>query len=320
MAKIDILMATYNGGKFLPGQLESILRQTFTDWRLLIRDDGSTDNTAQLLEQYQEKYPDRIQLIRDEKGNLGPLGNFNLLMETSDADYCAFSDQDDLWKPEKLEHAFQRICQLEMETGGGDVPLMVFADREIVDAEGNLLVPSYWRQMKQHPKDFPDVISHFPMCIAAGSTMLINRALRSMSLPIPTSARMHDTWIELVAAAFGKRAFLDEVALSYRRHAANVSGSENSLTSSRNLFARMLRLARNLRIQRNVYRIYFEQAEAFLERFGDKLDPQTRKRAEDFVQLRQSGVAQRAYRIITEKLAPVGWERKLTFILLTSSR
>ena len=318
MAKIDVLMATYNGGEYLREQIESILNQTFTDWRLVIRDDGSNDDvTLKVINEYVDVNPNKIVLLDDGRGNLGPLGNFNALLEYSDAEFFNFSDQDDIWKSNKLELAYDKMSKMVTEYGQ-DIPLLVFADREVVDSNKNILVESYWNTQGQHPKDISDLLTVMSMCVAAGSTMLMNRSLRSACLPIPDAARMHDTWIELVAMALGKVDYIEDVALSYRRHDKNVSGGQQSFRESRNIFARAKKLMKSLTIQRTVYQIYFEQAEVFYQRYKDQLDRSTLARVEAFVNFRQSHLLKRVYMALVHKLGPYGWERKTAFILLAS--
>ena len=101
-AMIDILMSTYNGGRFVEQQIDSIIAQTFTDWRLLIRDDGSSDGTAEIVSRYADLHRERICLIESNGENLGACQSFARLLEGADADYMMFSDQDDVWLPDKL--------------------------------------------------------------------------------------------------------------------------------------------------------------------------------------------------------------------------
>ena len=100
--KIDILMATYNGEKYLAEQIDSIICQTYKNWNLLIRDDGSSDNTFKILKEY-EKKDDRIKIIKDKKGNLGIAKNFEELLKISSSELIMFSDQDDVWKKDKIK-------------------------------------------------------------------------------------------------------------------------------------------------------------------------------------------------------------------------
>ena len=106
--KVDILLATYNGERFLQKQIDSILQQTYSNFTIYIRDDGSKDGTIKIIKDYAQKYPNKILFIEDILGNLGVTQNFNELMKYSSANYIAFSDQDDIWLPQKIEKSFDR--------------------------------------------------------------------------------------------------------------------------------------------------------------------------------------------------------------------
>ena len=110
MEKVDILLATYNGAKYLEDQLNSILSQTYSDFRLLISDDSSTDNTKEILEKYKEK-DERITVFYQEN-NLGVIKNFEFLLKKVENEYYMFSDQDDIWKENKIEKSIQKIKRL----------------------------------------------------------------------------------------------------------------------------------------------------------------------------------------------------------------
>ena len=97
--RIEILLATYNGERFLAEQLDSIIAQTHKNWWILARDDGSTDGTLALLKAYKVQLVDKMEILEDGRGNLGSVGNFSALMEASTAEYVAFCDQDDVWLP-----------------------------------------------------------------------------------------------------------------------------------------------------------------------------------------------------------------------------
>ena len=107
MKKIDILLATYNGEKYLQEQIESILNQTYTDFRLLISDDASTDNTIKIIEEYAKK--DKRILTFVQKENLGVIKNFEFLLNKVENEYFMFSDQDDIWMKEKIEKSLAKI-------------------------------------------------------------------------------------------------------------------------------------------------------------------------------------------------------------------
>ncbi|EEY35290.1 glycosyltransferase, partial [Pseudoleptotrichia goodfellowii] len=112
MEKIDILLATYNGEKYLEEQLYSILNQSYPNINLLIRDDGSKDKTVDIIKKYAQK-DERIKFIEDDLGNLGFLKNFEKLLEHSEENYIMFSDQDDIWNPDKIEKSYKKIRETE---------------------------------------------------------------------------------------------------------------------------------------------------------------------------------------------------------------
>ena len=106
---IDILMATYNGEKYLDTQINSILNQTEQNFRLLICDDHSRDGTGALIEKFSREYPSKIFIVKSEK-NLGAKANFSFLMQHATADYIMFADQDDFWQEEKiLIHFYKQL-------------------------------------------------------------------------------------------------------------------------------------------------------------------------------------------------------------------
>ena len=101
-SQVDILLATYNGERFLDEQMHSLLSQSYTEWHLIIRDDGSTDNTLAIIQRYKKQYPNKITILEDNLANLGACRNFGRILEQSDADYAMFCDQDDVWLPKKI--------------------------------------------------------------------------------------------------------------------------------------------------------------------------------------------------------------------------
>ena len=131
MEKVDILLATYNGEKYIREQIDSILNQTYKEFRLLISDDGSTDGTRDILNEYKAK-DDRIEIFMQEE-NLGVVKNFEFLLKKVEAKYYMFSDQDDIWKDEKIEKSLKKIEE------GFD---LVYSDLEVVDENLNVTYES----------------------------------------------------------------------------------------------------------------------------------------------------------------------------------
>lgn len=318
-ATIGILLATFNGAQFLQEQLDSIAAQSFEDWHLYARDDGSEDETGELLEDFALLHADRVTLLQDGDGRLGAAANFARLMATVKEPYIAFSDQDDVWHRTKLAVTLARLRILEADHGM-HTPLMVHADRRLIDAEGREVTPSYWTSRRIRPHQFCYLESHYAFCFAAGSTMLINQPLSDLAQRVPRGARMHDCWVELVAHAFGCVGWLEHPVLDHRRHGANTSGAriESDAPEARTFLRRAWRLFSDIDRQKAVYQGYFRQAEAFRQAFGDSLIPAERARLEAFLAIPGQPVLQRLASLLQSGCAPPGVLRSLILVWLSA--
>ena len=184
MPQIDIALATYNGAKFIEEQLDSILRQTHTDWRLIVRDDGSDDESRALLEEQRPRFGDRMTIIDDDDGNVGFVENFSRLVCRSDAPYTALCDQDDVWLPEKLAWSLERMQRMEAEHAP-DTPSLVFTDLRIVDEHLTPIAPSMWEWASLDPGWASNPATLLSQNTVTGNTVMINAALRELGTPIP---------------------------------------------------------------------------------------------------------------------------------------
>lgn len=220
--KIAILMATYNGEKYICQQIDSILSQTCKDWELYIHDDGSTDNTIAALESYVEKYPNKIHLI-DGKSTGGAKYNFFYLFGQVEAPYYMTCDQDDVWLDKKIGLTYDKMLTIENKA---DVPCLVYTELRVVDSELNTIADtmSGYQSLDCHKRTINQFILQNSV---TGCTMMINRALRDKMLHITDidNTIMHDWWAALVAAQFGKTAFIDEPTILYRQHGDNSLGA-----------------------------------------------------------------------------------------------
>src|SRR6476619_5383592 len=135
---VDVLLATFNGARFLPEQLESLERQTHSDWRLIVRDDGSTDRSVAIVNAFAERHRERVQVLFDNRGRLGSCGNFAALLEASDAPYFMFCDQDDWWLPHKIADLLSTLRAVAARRGA-ETPLLVHSDLILVDNELRVL-------------------------------------------------------------------------------------------------------------------------------------------------------------------------------------
>lgn len=215
--KVNILMATYNGEKFLAQQIKSIQKQTFKEWNLLIRDDGSSDKTCDIIRNFTAK-DSRIRFINEnEHHNLGVIKSFFMLVNYEVADFYFFSDQDDVWLPEKLSVSLEAA-----KHKASDVPLLVYTDLKVVNQELNILQDSMIRAQSHHANTtlLPELTEN----TVTGGTMMINHALAEKWFT-PNDILMHDWFLALLAASLGEIIYLDLPTQLYRQHDNNVLGA-----------------------------------------------------------------------------------------------
>lgn len=224
LAPVDILLSSYNGSKFLNEQINSILDQSYKNWRLLVRDDGSSDSSVDIIKSYINKYGrSKILFIEDSLGNLGPMGSFEQLMKCSLARYIMFSDQDDIWLNNKIELSLKKMHDLEQEYGS-HMPLLVFGDSMLVDEGLKVIAPSTRAHMKWDWQKSIILRNLAMKNIISGNTVMANRCLCLFVQPIPKEAYMHDWWMGMVAAAFGNIGYVSAPVIKYRQHNLNACG------------------------------------------------------------------------------------------------
>jgi glycosyltransferase involved in cell wall biosynthesis len=234
---IEVLLATCNGARHLPAQLDSLLEQTLRGFTVLASDDGSSDETLAILERYAANYPGFLTVLPAAGHRLGASANFGRLLDAARADCVAFCDQDDIWHPDKLEVSLALMRQIEADQGP-DYPVLVHTDLTVVDADLNSLGASFWRYVGINParQEFGDLLLGN---IATGCTLLANRALYEAARPIPDFALMFDFWLAQVAAGVGRIACLNQPTVLYRQHSGNLIGAQRSGSAS--FFARVKR-------------------------------------------------------------------------------
>lgn len=224
---IAILMATFNGSLYLKDQISSIVDQDYPHWRLYIRDDGSSDNTVELIKDFVEN-DDRIVLINDDHGNLGAAHNFGMLLEhvlDSGEKYICFADQDDVWSSDKMSTLLMEIEAVEESSGNS--PALVYSDLCVTDESLMTLHSSFMKyQQLSHEEEDPLRVLLIQNFIT-GCALMINRSLLKMTLPIPKEGLMHDWWFALYAAACGNIAYIDKPLVKYRQHESNEVGAKS---------------------------------------------------------------------------------------------
>ncbi len=222
MEKIDILLATYNGEKYLEEQLYSILNQSYPNINLLIRDDGSKDKTVDIIKKYAQK-DERIKFIEDDLGNLGFLKNFEKLLEHSEENYIMFSDQDDIWNPDKIEKSYKKIRETE-KSSEKEIPLLVHTDSNIMNY-GIKTEKKFITEVAEN-RNFENSFFNF---FVQGATCIINKKMKDEILPFSEKFYFHDRSIHLIAEFIGKREYIKESTMFYRQHEKNEIGAKSSV-------------------------------------------------------------------------------------------
>lgn len=307
---VDILLAAYNGQAYLQAQLDSLLAQTYPHWRLLARDDGSNDDTPALLRAFQESNPDRVCLLADDLGRLGAGGSFGLLLRHSQANYTLFCDQDDIWLPEKIAQTLHAMQEME-HAYDSRFPLLVHTDLKLVDQDLNPIAASLWEYENLDPRRGDTLARLLIQNVVTGCTALINRPLRELALPIPSEALLHDWWLGLAAAAFGKIGYLSTPQVLYRQHRSNKVGARRwGIDYVYTKFLRPEAARRSLADTRS-------QAAAFAGRYQDRLAPEAYALVHAYANLDRMGPLERRWFLIRNGLLKTGFARNLGLLLWT---
>lgn len=255
--KIDILMATYNGEKYLKEQIESILNQSYKNINLIISDDCSKDNTRKILEEYENK--DKRVKVYYQKENLGYIKNFEFLLKQVKSEIYMLSDQDDVWLPKKVEKSYELLKKENAD--------LVFGDLEVVDENLNTVYPSFGDFMLLNRKINKYIgsykVNYLYNCVT-GCTVMSKKKYIEKMLPFPSQSKYvaHDHWLAIMLSINGKLAYMQEKYIKYRQHGNNQIGTDkishkfNKLEQVRNLF---------IEVKLGVFGTYVDNNEKFPE-------------------------------------------------------
>jgi glycosyltransferase involved in cell wall biosynthesis len=260
-ALVEVLMSTYDGERWIGEQVDSIIGQTHSPLRLLVRDDGSSDGTVAALT---ARADPRVEVRQGE--NLGvPAAFFRLLDESGDdADYWALADQDDVWRPDKLARAVVALEQV-------DVPALYCGRVLVVDEQ---LRPLYPHEL---PLRGPSFANALVQNIALGCTTVINRAAREvLRQGWPRECVMHDAWMYLVVAGTGVVVYDAEVLVDYRQHGSNTVGM------GRGPLSRFVGRVRR-QLSPNGAGKHGRQDRELLRLHGDRLRPDARRQLDELL-------------------------------------
>lgn len=259
-----ILLSTYNGEKYLNDQIHSLQKQTFQEWNLYIRDDGSKDDTIQLIKEA-EKKDKRIHYLEDSQSNLKPMKSFMKLLKDVEADYYFFCDQDDYWLPKKLEIMLKEIKKKDNKS-----PELIYCGLQCVDQD-----------LKPINNDFENLIgkingkSRFIGNDMPGCVMCFNEKLRNIAVENTKTYNdivMHDWWLALIAETFGNVSFLNRKLILYRQHEDNSIGAGINGGLIKKILQKNV-----LKKQENLVKITYLQSRQFYTLFNPLLSKEDKR-------------------------------------------
>ena len=224
---IAILMAAYNGEKYLEEQLDSIKRQTFQDWHLIISDDSSTDRTLEIARKFQKEVTQQVTILENQVPKGSAKNNFFHLLKNVEESYIMFADQDDVWKEDKIEKTLSCMKKLEKKVTG-HVPILVHTDLTVVDENMGIIADSFFQYAKVKKK--VDLATFIIQNNVTGCTIMMNRELYEGICQVKDLKKviMHDYWAALYAMVYGVVGVVDQSTMYYRQHESNSVGAKAS--------------------------------------------------------------------------------------------
>lgn len=305
---IAILLAAYNGGKYIEEQLQSLLDQNYVHIHVFIRDDGSTDKTQSIIEDFVHRHPHKITHI-SSSSSLGAKGNFSALMDHIHGyQYVMFCDQDDVWQTDKTSLTLAKMKELE-KLHGKTCPLLVHTDLKVVNAQLELLNSSFWNFSQLFPNQSQSLNRLIVQNVVTGCTMMLNYPLLKLSTPIPSEAIMHDWWIALTASAFGYIATINSSTILYRQHFNNALGAQHFI-SLKTLKKGIDRLGQKKEIP-----LKYRQAEKFLAHFHSQLNSKQLEMLNAFISQPKNRWAKKRYVIFKYRFFKNGLLRNIAQLL-----
>jgi len=301
---VDILLSTYNGEAYLREQLESILTQTYPNWRILFRDDGSSDGTTAILSEYRQRYAERFICVDSSCEHLGVVQSYSRLLMKSTAPLVMFSDQDDVWKKDKITNMVDVALQLMREDPA--MPFLIHSDLTVVDRNLRIIAPSFWRYERIRPtrNGFSNILLKNTV---TGCAAMINSCLRDICGTIPKEAIMHDWWVALLAAAVGIIVPLPYPTVFYRQHGRNEIGA-----SRRGLNYYIARVSR-LPESRVINRALARQASVFIQQYYGVIPPHSLATARAFSTVYERNRLFRVPCLVRNRLAKANAIQTLAF-------
>lgn len=238
--RVAVVMATYNGEKFIEQQLQSIINQTYPNLEIVITDDCSTDATYSILQRYAHQYPNIT--CYQNPHNIGYIKNFERAIRLAEPDYIALSDQDDIWHPEKIALMMGHIHDASV----------VYCDSELIDAEGNSL-----NKKLSDIKNLQPIHDSLPFIVnngVFGHAMLMHKSIALQAMPFSEDC-VHDWLIAFVAATNNGVKYINQPVVQYRQHCNNTANTKKrqgcSFNEEMNTIRRRVRALADIAVKTN---------------------------------------------------------------------
>lgn len=279
---VDILLATYNGGRYIETQLLSIISQSYKNWRLIIHDDGSTDNTIEIVKRW-VKLDNRISLIEDNIRCGGAAQNFMHLLNYSNAAYVMFCDQDDIWLDNKVELMYNRITSMDTAK-----PRVVYSNSYVWKPDegiGGLATLSF-------PSSLNELL--FMNSGVQGCVSIFDDKVRELMKVYKGVMSMHDHVLNLIAASMADVSIIHVPLMLYRNHNSNVTGD----TRTKILVADSLTYRGKLPVVDN---LHYDTIQRFRLYYSDNLSLCDKRILDDYLTMPQKGFIYRLFVIISNK-------------------
>ncbi len=302
---VEVLLCTYNGEPYLAEFLASLSAQTFRDFQLVVRDDCSSDETLRVIKDSSDQFLNPPHIVENSTPSGSAMANFSNILSARSPAYAFLADQDDIWKSDKISRSLARMKELEAQHGV-ETPILLHGDLEVIDGSGKFCHRSFWEYKKIDPSYGRHVATALMHPSVVGCTALLNRSLLEKLGPIPPDAVMHDWWINLLAATFGKVDYLEDPLVSYRIHGGNASKPRQV-----NLGYVVSSLNRSIDQGRRWMNVRMRQGKAFHLAYGSSAPAAAKELLERFATLDEAGQLEKRIRLLKGGYFNPGLSRKL---------
>ena len=307
---IQILMSVLNGERYLDSALESVRSQDYSAWQILVRDDGSTDRTGEILADWRSRLGERLHIVPNEGNkNLGMNVSYSSLLQASSAPYITLLSHDDRYHPNKLSLTLDAMRHHEAKVGASR-PILVYTDLAVIDERSETVARSHWKHVGWRPpraRPLGQLLVHSAVC---GGACLINRPLIALLGDPPLC---EDVWFALVAAVLGDLVLINQPTVDFRWHTANESKQVAIGSLLRRVATNPLLASPILHSQLASLR---PRAGRLLNQLQGRLAPDDAATLQAFLDLPNMGPLARRRAILRHGLLYPSWPRTLGLLLL----